>query len=398
MNRNEKRMIVVNGMYPFCQSMASVFLSVYLYSCTRSLPIMAGFTMIRVIAIPVFFSIGGRMSRKLNWTKEMAAGLVLMILELVFVLGIRNGFSIHPELILIPAFLYGAGEGLFWLGANTLNQLVTTRETLMQFLSFQGILGNLMNLASPMVSAFILSLAGSDAAGYEVCFLIVLFIYGMLMVIADRIRVDVKQEPYDVLHCFHDRAPYWHMTMIHQMLYGMRDSFLMMLAGLLVYDAIGRKGTLYSILTAVFSLITIIGYELYRRYVTEKKLYPVYALCGVLLSLALLVLGFERGSAAGLFYGIVNAACIPGWSNGYTAIVMHAVDHYREKENIIGRVIAREYPLAMGRMLGMALILVLHLLMPSVYIAVSVCLISAAVMIDVLYIGRFQSRNPQAML
>ncbi|MEE3488148.1 MAG: hypothetical protein VZT48_08620 [Bulleidia sp.] len=141
MNSDEKRMILVNGLYPFCSSLAAVFLNVYLYAYTKSLLSMAGFTFVRVMAIPVFFTIGGRFSSRLSWPWIISLGLGFMIAELVFVLSVRDGFAIMPWLVLVPAFLYGSREGLFWLGVNTLNQLVTDNTSVMQFLSWTGILG-----------------------------------------------------------------------------------------------------------------------------------------------------------------------------------------------------------------------------------------------------------------
>ena len=104
MNSDEKRMILVNGLYPFCSSLAAVFLHVYLYAYTKSLLSMAGFILARVMAIPVFFTIGGRMSRKLSWPGIISMGLAFMIAELVFVLFVRDRFATKPELVLLDRY------------------------------------------------------------------------------------------------------------------------------------------------------------------------------------------------------------------------------------------------------------------------------------------------------
>lgn len=150
-----------------------------------------------------------------------------------------------------------------------------------------------MNLAAPLFSALILSLSTTDFTGYELQSEIVPVLYVLLIFITAKVHVSLKEEDYDIRHCLKDETPFWKAALIHQLLYGVRDGLLMSVARLLLYDAIEERGSLYSILTALFSCLAIAGYEVYRRSVHRDRMISVYGISGIVMIIGLLLLAWQ---------------------------------------------------------------------------------------------------------
>ena len=77
----------------------------------------------------------------------------------------KRPFERLPQLVYVVAALVGMGEGLYWLSINSLNQIVSTAKTRSLFISDIGIFNNLSAIIAPLISTFIIELAGTDTAG-----------------------------------------------------------------------------------------------------------------------------------------------------------------------------------------------------------------------------------------
>ena len=74
------------------------------------------------------------------------------------------------------------------------------------------------------------------------------------------------------------------------------------------------------------------------------------------------------------------------YANPYQIIMMNAIQDYAETENIVGRVIAKESYLSIGRCLGMVMIVLCSWILPeSLYLPAAVVLCSLFPVILVVY-------------
>ena len=111
-----------------------------------------------------------------------------------------------------------------------------------------------------------------------------------------------------------------------------------------------------------------------------------YQLGGVLIASSTIVLALVPNLWGAVYYGIVNAIATPMYANPYTIIMMNAVQDYAEKENVLGRIIAKETYLTFGRCTGMILIVIFSKILPeTVYLPVSVVICSMFPVVLVIY-------------
>ena len=165
LSSNERLLILINCFYNLANAMSAVFMNVYLYAYTGSLVVMSIYTIVRIGLYPFFFTIGGKWAQKHRFSQTLTAGLIFIMLSLLFVLSASDQFERVPQLVYVVAALVGMGEGLYWLSINSLNQIVSTAKTRSLFISDIGIFNNLSAIIAPLISTLIIELAGTDTAG-----------------------------------------------------------------------------------------------------------------------------------------------------------------------------------------------------------------------------------------
>ncbi|MFR0978298.1 MAG: MFS transporter [Holdemania filiformis] len=265
LSSNERLLILINCFYNLANAMSAVFMNVYLYAYTGSLVVMSIYTIVRIGLYPFFFTIGGKWAQRHRFSQTLTAGLVFIMISLLFVLGASDQFERVPQLVYVVAALVGMGEGLYWLSINSLNQIVSTAKTRSLFISDIGIFNNLSAIIAPLISTLIIELAGTDTAGYVEIFKSVLVISGLIALLSTRISARSVNRGFSVLKRMRLDDPQWRYCMTSTFLYGMRDSLILTLAGLLVYNATNGSGSAYGKLLAIFAVLTILAYAWVSR-------------------------------------------------------------------------------------------------------------------------------------
>lgn len=396
MSKNEKLLILINCFYNLANAMSAVFMNVFLYAYTGSLVVMSIYTIVRIALYPFFFTIGGKWAQKHRFSHPLTVGLVFIMGSLLFVLGAQNLFATQPSLVYIVALLTGMGEGLYWLSVNSLNQIVSSKESRSTFLSNTGIFNNIAAIVAPLISTFIIEVAGSDIAGYVDIFKIVLGVYLFISILATQIKAQSSTRSFSVLEKLKLKDSQWRYCMISTFFYGMRDSLILTLAGLLVYDATHGSGSTYGKLLAVFALLTIIAYAIISRVMRRNNRMLFYRIGGVLIASSTVVLVLCPNLVGAIYYGVVNAIATPMYANPWQIILMNAIQDYAAEENIVGRVIVRETYMSLGRCFGMALIVLCYMILPgNLYLIVSVLMCSSCPLILVTYASWYHKRRDE---
>ena len=174
--------------------------------------------------------------------------------------------------------------------------------------------------------------------------------------------------------------------MLMTFMYGMRDALTLTLAGLLVYNATNGSGSIYSSLLTIFALISIVSYRIVSRRLRPENLHRYFTWGSLLISSSTIMLVLVPNLFGAIYYGVVNAVSLPLYGNPYSLFSMNNIQTYAEKENMIGRVIAKEIYLSIGRCFGMFLIVMSSLILPeTLYLPVSVVFCSLFPIVLIFY-------------
>ena len=237
MTKNEKLLISCSVLFALASGMSAVFMNVFLYTYTGSLTVMALYTCIRIGIFPFCFTLAGKAARKIGYGVTMSMGLIFMFFQLFYVIQFNQLFALNTDLVFVAAILSGFGESFYYLSVNTLNQLVTTPESRADFLSISGILSNISNVAAPLIATFIINLSGSDTNGYLNIFRIVLVVYGFISVLGLNIKAKGNMTKFSVFKSLtFQKDKQWRYVLLTHFIYGFRDSLILSLTGILVYN------------------------------------------------------------------------------------------------------------------------------------------------------------------
>lgn len=395
MSRNEKLLVIVNATYFIAATMSAVFVNVYLYAFTGSIYSMTLYAMVRFTMIPLGFYVGGMLSRKLSLSTILSIGLLIIISAFAFLLGFNHLFYDNYYLIFVVGLVLGSGEGLYWFSINSLNLQCSTKATRAKFVSTMAIFNSASTVVAPFVATMIVRLASTDAQGYIRIFQIVIVLQIIAALISrkvENIYVNKSYTVLDKLNLKHDVQ--WRYVMVSHFIFGVRDSLLIVLTSILIYNATGGSGSLYGDLLTGFAVLNLLANFAARRLIERQNRLYMYAFGAILLFTSTMVLVLYPSIIGAIYFGVVNAIGNPFMVNTFNIIMMNALQDYMEEENIFGRIIAKEFTLNGGRLLGMASILVFATFIPeplSLIVAVTFC--SSFALILVVYAFKYHKQR-----
>lgn len=395
MSRNEKLLVIVNATYFIAATMSAVFVNVYLYAFTGSIYSMTLYAMVRFTMIPLGFYVGGMLSRKLSLSTILSIGLLIIISAFAFLLGFNHLFYDNYYLIFVVGLVLGSGEGLYWFSINSLNLQCSTKATRAKFVSTMAIFNSASTVVAPFVATMIVRLASTDAQGYIRIFQIVIVLQIIAAFISrkvENIYVNKSYTVLDKLNLKHDVQ--WRYVMVSHFIFGVRDSLLIVLTSILIYNATGGSGSLYGDLLTGFAVLNLLANFAARRLIERQNRLYMYAFGAILLFTSTMVLVLYPSIIGAIYFGVVNAIGNPFMVNTFNIIMMNALQDYMEEENIFGRIIAKEFTLNGGRLLGMASILIFATFIPeplSLIVAVTFC--SSFALILVVYAFKYHKQR-----
>lgn len=366
MSKNEKILIFVNASYVLAATMAAVFVNVYLYVFTKSLETMTAYSMIRFGLFPIGFFFGGMLSRKLKLSGSIATGLSIIILGMCYLLFMNEAIAQNTLLVFAVALFFGIGEGIYWCSIVVLNLLSSTKESRAKYLSLMGVMNSVSSIIAPLAANWIIVNSISDVAGYLRIFQVVIFIYAITAVLSLNVAVVTPKAKYTLKDKFNlKKDPQWTYVMVSHFLFGFRESATLVLAGLLVYNATGGKGGLYSQLLAIFAVISILTFYMAGKVISRKNRMKSYRYASFLVFTSTVVLVLVPNLYGAIYYGLMNAIATPFYANPFSIIMMNAMQDYVKNESILGRTIVKEVAINAGRVMGMGLILLFALFLPK---------------------------------
>lgn len=370
MNPLEKRTVLLNAVFNLSSTFSTLFLNVYLFVYAKSLPLMCVYTIIRISLFPLFFIIGSKIVKRHSYTLTFSLGLVLIAGSLLYALLATSLFEINPNYVLIAAVLTGVGEGLYWFSSNSCNQLVSNIESRANFLAYTGIFNNIASLAAPVIASLIINNSATDMDAYRIILVIIFVLYVVVALISLSIRITTKGDDIKLKESFSFKDKMWNDHSVAVVLYGLRNSLGLVLTGLLVYNAAGDGG-IYSKLQSLFAVITIVFFFVLTRALNKEHIRITFIIGVVIAILSMSVLVLFDNIYGAIFFGITNAICTCFYDNSYNYFSANIISHYMH--DMVGRVVARETFLSLGRCLGMGLIVLCYFILPEeLYLKVSV--------------------------
>lgn len=358
--KDEKIVLIITGIYTLAATMATTFINVYLFDYTNSFVVLNIYQLIRLGILGVVAVISAKLSYRLRMSVTLTIGLVCITISVLVLLILQERVADNMLYVYLIAFIWGSGEGFFWISLNTLNQLITAPATRGHYLGINGAVTNIATILAPLLSAQILAMYDIEINGYYTMFKVVIIMFVLISILSTLVKVPVQRKVFNITKLFqsalHDAQ--WNYVMRTQFLWGFRDAAVMSLTGTLIYQAVG-SGTSYGRLLAVFAVIATLSNYLIGRVVKKgnRLTFLLIGTLGIYASGMSLVLlpglwgAIAHGSLANLFFAFMQ---IP-----FSIIAMNVISDYMSEENIIGRTTCREIMTAAGRVVGLTFLIII---------------------------------------
>ncbi len=397
MTKNEKLMLMVNALYFLSGTMSGVFVNVYLYAFTGSLVQMTIYAMVRFTFFPLGSLIAGVLAKRTRLATTLTIGLVIIIATMGFLLTFNQLFTTYYFIIYGIGLTFGIGEGMFWFSANNLSLAVSEKQSRAKFITTMGITNAISTVLAPSIAALIVTFSKTDTLGYLLIFQLVILLHSITAYIASKIGVVTQRQSFTLRDKFIlKNDPQWRYLMTSHLLFGIRDSATLVVMGLLLYNALGANGSIYSTLLIIFSFLGIVGATVVRKVQRRDNRIALYSYGAFALFFAAMVLVLMPNLLGALIYGVVNALAAPFFMNPYSIIVMNAMQDYMEMGSVYGHMIIKEVILNIGRLIGMAFILIAYAVLPtSIYMTVAVFASSIFAPILVIYATTYHRQRDQ---
>ncbi|MBD2848446.1 MFS transporter [Paenibacillus sp. IB182496] len=357
LDRQAALLLAVQGLYVVANALSGTFLPVYLWKVSQSFLVIGWFTFAQYALGGLTFLASGKWVKAYNKMNCLRLGVVLngVFYSAVLLLGA----SARPFAVPL-GMLSGIASGFFWLAYNIVYFEITEPDNRDRFNGWAGLLGSGAGIVAPFISGLLItSFAGNR--GYRVIFTISLILFGAGALVSFFLHKRKASGQYDWLlgwRALRDREQPWRRVAGALTAQGIREGVFLFVIGLMVYLVTRDERQLgnFSLWTSLVGLLSF--------WLAGARLKPSWRSGAMLLgagmaTLAVLLLLPGVGYSSLLLFGLATALFLPLYTIPMTSSVFDLIgasaqNASRREEYIV----LREMGLVLGRLIGLAVYLV----------------------------------------
>lgn len=339
MNKNMKKMVLMQLVYSIFKSFVLIFVNIYLWKAGKSIKAVAIFNIFNYIAAFVAFYIGNKIalkSTRLNYL--LSSTFFILLFALTAILG--DEISRYSVLI---GILGGFGDGLFFFNMNVFEASELERDEIDSFMSAVGIVGKLSSIITPVISGIVIEKFGFIYAVYMLILLLVVQMANALTLPNTKIKYLAKINIKKIL----SHKDYKKVLATH-LIHTPFGQFLIMANSVFLYS-FAKSESLMGFLNSAFAISSMLLFYIYMR---AQKKYPREKLMFAgSLALALSVsLLFNPSFFSFVLFSLTISVGDAFFNKPLTGIQVYTAKKYGEShEELLGNLVFRVSLLTISR-------------------------------------------------
>lgn len=362
MTSKAKFLLAVAMLFSAGNSVASTFINVFLMRSTHnSIDLVIWQNILNYLVLLIAFVSGTKLLAKLSITKIFRIGIAANALYYVIILLMRN--NLLPFIVPLGIFS-GLGQGLYWFSLNLLIGDIVQENSQAKFFSYQQMMSFIFGVAVPMLSGFLI-VHLSGLTGYYILFglSIFLFLAGIFLIRnISGFKTENKMNIWGVLKLHGNR--YWEANSLLSFSMGFKGAVNSLVFILFAYLMFKNESTIGNF-TSLQALLSVASALIFAQTFQKKHTRPVYFITCSLSLLGFLLLALFPNPVM-MIFGFVIFGIIQSWGSAIAnamnyQLASRAKNGFSQREYIV----ASEFPIAAGRVLGLLLALVLTQILPS---------------------------------
>ena len=333
---------------------SNIFFNVFLWKLNHSIQTAAFFNLFHYAAVPFVFYIGTKFIKRLGTLKCLQLGLYVHVCFFILVLWLQHNVT---EFVMVLGILMGLGQGLYYLGYNVLSYDYTNNITRYKFSGYNGAANAFAGIISPLVGGLIIHTYG-ELSGYIIVFTVSLCCFLLSVLIINMIKNadDNYSISFSAAKKFINND--WMMVSWSMLFRGIREGVMSFLLFLLFYE-ITRNELQLGFFNLVLSFITMISFYVVGILIKRDWRIASIRWGSVLLVIATAIVVWQENELSLWIFGIANSLfypmiSVPLTSISYNVIRSNPITAKRRIEFLT----LREIPLNIGRVMGIAVLLI----------------------------------------
>lgn len=352
LSSNAVILLVIGSLFVLANGLSTVFVTVFIWKITNSY-VQVSLYNVSVYLFMVMGSIlAGAVARKKGIPYCLRAGMICLIIYFVAVLWLQSASVKYLLLLGIP---YGLGSGLFYYASNTLLYYYTSDTNRGVYLGYSNALGAVMGILAPTVSGAII-VSGHELQGYQYVFFITFGIYVISCVISDFLESKVQEGEFSLKRILsYSTHPDWNYIMKSNFFLGFREGAIYFIIDILYFLTFRNELSLGGF-TTLISLIGVISSIVIGKFVTTGNAYRSIFIGSIMTLTATMILVVHTSVQTVVVYGVLTNIFNNCWLIPFYMIQYQVAQGVMNNRETMGDfMIAREIPLAMGRVAGILL-------------------------------------------
>jgi len=367
LSKQARHITFIHFLYGATSALGGLFVNIFLWKQSHNFLVLIQYNLISyVIILGVFFLVGFVLYR-IPLRFLMQLGLVVLILQYLLLIIFQGNAS---QIVWYLGFLSGLGGGLYWAGHNIFEYISTNDGNRDIYFGLKTSLGYIIAVIFPVLGGLLIVqnwipfLSQNPFANYYILFSVVvsIFIVGILYMF--RLPRLLPPRINGTYLFVARRSPIWRLISAREFFDGLKGGSVGFLASILAFTVLSNSELNLGIFTSAFALLSAI----------------VSFLVGGILMIVKgnrdrLTFGFVGASLMAIarvvyvtffnVFGIIISSTIkifaqPFFGVGLASTLYHAIDQSpKHKEEFFEYMIAREMPLALGRILSVLAFLLL---------------------------------------
>jgi len=372
MTNKTKLLLVVAMLSVAGMSIANTFVNVFLIRATYGdLSMIIIQNMVHFTTLLAAFLIGSRILTKLSVTTVYKLGIVAISLYYVGILVFRN----HISTFLIPlGFVNGLGGGFFALSLNLLVAKIVEENEQGKYFSYQQTAGFILGVVTPAISGFIIT-RFTDLTGYYFLFLVALIFFALAVVSMrgiDGFKTPQKMRVFAVLKLKNNG--YWDAAKYFSFFMGFRlaiEGQISMVFAFLIFADEQILGTV----TSANALVSVISALWFAKVLTMKKQRTFYLITAIgMLTLNTTLAAMPNPMVLIIVW--ILFALIRNWGDTiYRTMIFGLSKRAKADHEQREYLVALEFPLCLGRIIGLSTALALTIFIYTGLIAFQILFI-----------------------
>lgn len=332
-------------------SLSGVYVNIFLFRVGSSLAGVGWYHFYQYIGLLVGFVIAGHWAERSDRTVVLRIGTMTHAFFFFVILLLGEGAAGFVREL---GLLLGVGGGFFWLGSHTVMFDLTSDEDRDRFYGLYNVLASLVTMIAPFIAGAVLARV-PGTPGYRIIFLVSLLFLAGSAAVTLLLRERSADGAFDLWTALRsDDNPDWRRVMWINGLTGVRDGVFVFFVGLLLYMATESEFAVGTLVLLGGAVTVMMSWIVGIRVNSSNRSRPLtVGFFGTALSP--LVLVWSPSPFGILLFTLVEALFSPLYDIPFEAVSYKALETDPDAGNMrVEYMVAREIPLNLGRLLGVA--------------------------------------------